>query len=54
MWQPGWEGIWGRTGTGIYMAESLCYSPETVTALLIGYTPIHSKKLKTTKTTTQN
>ena len=27
------------------MAESLCCSPETVTTLLIGYTPIQNKKL---------
>ena len=26
------------------MAESLCYSPETITALLIGYIPIQKKK----------
>ena len=23
MWQPGWEGSWGRTDTCMYMAESL-------------------------------
>ena len=28
------------------MAESLCYSPETVTTLLIGYTPMQNKKFK--------
>jgi len=28
------------------MAESLCGTPETVTALLIGYTTIQNKKLK--------
>ena len=27
----------------VYMAESLQCSPETVTALLIGYTPIQNK-----------
>ena len=28
------------------MAESLCYSPETTTILLIGCTPIQNKKFK--------
>ena len=28
------------------MAESLCYSPETITTLLIGYSPIQNKKFK--------
>ena len=28
------------------MAESLCCSPETITTLLIGYTPIQSKRFK--------
>ena len=32
--------------TRIWMAESLCCSLETMTALLIGYTPIPNKKLK--------
>ena len=30
----------------MYMAESLQRSPEAVTTLLIGYTPIQNKKLK--------
>ena len=30
------------------MAESLRCSPETVTTLLIGYTPIQNKKVKKT------
>ena len=30
--------------TYIRMAESLCGSPETITTLLIGYTPIQNKK----------
>ena len=38
MWQPGWKGGWGRMDT--YMAESLCCPPETITTLLIGYTPV--------------
>ena len=32
-------GVWGRIDTCVCMAESLHASPETVTALLIGYTP---------------
>ena len=44
MWQPPWEGVWGRMDTCVRMAESLCYSPETITALLIGYTSIQNKK----------
>ena len=30
----------GRLDTGIWMAESLCCPPETITKLLISYTPI--------------
>ena len=30
----------GRMDTCICMAESLCCPPETITTLLIGYTPI--------------
>ena len=47
VWQPGWEGSWGgRVYTCIYMAEALCCSPQTITALLIGCTPIQNKELK--------
>ena len=51
MWQPGREGVWGRMDTCICMAESVHHSPETITMLLIGYTPIEMllvflKKLK--------
>ena len=35
--------------TCICMAESLHYSPENITALLIGYTPIQNKKFKINK-----
>ena len=31
-------GAWGRMDT--CMAESLCYLPETITTLIISYTPI--------------
>ena len=40
MGQPGWEGVRGRMDTYISMAEPLCRSPETITTLLISYTPI--------------
>ena len=40
------RGVWERMDTCICMAESLCCSPETLTTLLIGYTPIQNKKLK--------
>ena len=47
VWQPGWEGSWGgRMDTGIYMAEALCCSPETITTLLISFIPIQSKMFK--------
>ena len=42
----GWEGVWGRMDKYIYMAESLCYSSETTTSLLISYTPMQNKQLK--------
>jgi len=38
------RGIWGRMDTRIFMAKSLCCPPETITTLLIGYTPIQNKK----------
>ena len=38
------RGVWGRLDTCIYMAEPLCCSPETITALLTGYIPIQKKK----------
>ena len=44
MCQPGWEGGLGRMDTCICMAESLSCSPETTTRLLIGCTPIQSRK----------
>ena len=36
--------VWERMD--ICMAESLHHSPETITALSIGYTPIQNKKFK--------
>ena len=38
------RGVWGRRGTCVCMAESLCCPPETITTLLISYTPIAKKK----------
>ena len=45
------RGVWGRMDTCvyIYMAESLDWAPETITTLLIGYTPKKNKKLKKKK-----
>ena len=42
MWQPGWEGSLGGEWIHVYVwlsrfAET---APETITTLLIGYTPI--------------
>ena len=34
------RGVWGRMDTCICKAEPLYSSPETIKALLIGYTPI--------------
>ena len=39
------RGVWGRRDTCICMAESLCCSPEIVTTLLIGYTPMQNKQI---------
>ena len=40
------RGVWGRMDSCKFMAESLCCSLETLTTLLIGYTPIQITKLK--------
>ena len=34
----------GRMDTCIYMAESLRFSPETITTMTVGYTPVQNKK----------
>ena len=39
MWQPGWEESLGENGYMSMYAESFHCSPETITALLIGYVP---------------
>ena len=41
--------VWGRMDTCIFMAKSLHCSPETVTTLLISYTPRQNKKIKKEK-----
>ena len=35
------RGVWGRMATCMCKAESLCYAPEIITALLIGSSPIY-------------
>ena len=40
------RGVWGRMDPCICVAESLCYSPETITKLLISDITIQNKKLK--------
>ena len=40
------RGVWGRMGTCVCMAESLCCSPETITRILISFTPIQNLKKK--------
>ena len=52
MWQPGWEGVWGRTDTCICMCTYMYMYPFAVYlklsqhCLLVGYTPIQNKKCK--------
>ena len=43
------RGVWRRMDTCICMAEALHCSPETITTLLISYTPIQNKKFKRKK-----
>ena len=40
----GRRGVWGRMDTRICIYESVCCSPEIITTLLIGCTPIQNKK----------
>ena len=46
MSQPGWEWSLEKMDKCICMAESLHCSPESITTLLTGYTPIQNKKFK--------
>ena len=48
------RGIWERMNTRIFMAESLCCSPEAITTLLLSYIPISNKKLKNNKLLKRN
>jgi len=34
------RGVWGRMDTCIWVAEFLCCPPETITILLLSYTPV--------------
>lgn len=47
------RGLWGRADTHMYMAESLCRSPETTALVLTGYIPLQNKSLKVQKKTRQ-
>ena len=38
--------VWGRMNTCICMAKSFCCPPDTITTLLIGYTPIKDDRIK--------
>ena len=40
------RGVWRRMDTCTRVAESLSCPPETITTLLIAYTPKQNKKLK--------
>ena len=42
----GW-GIWGRIDAYIWIAESLCYPPETIITLLIKYVCVHAQSCLT-------
>ena len=43
------RGVWGSMDACICMTESPCCLPETITTLLIGYTPIQNKKFPKNK-----
>ena len=45
-WQPEWEGVWRRAHARICLAEAFRRSPETVTVLLIGYTPMQGRAFR--------
>ena len=38
------RGVWERTDTCTCMAESVCCSLETITTLVISYSPLQNKK----------
>ena len=39
------RGVWGRMDTCVCVAEPLHSSPETITTLLIGYTPVGASRV---------
>ena len=43
------RGFWERMDTCLCMTEFLCCPPETITTLLMDYTPIQNKKFKNKK-----
>ena len=47
------RGVWGRKDAYICMAEFLCCSPETTTALLIDFTPMQNNKFNNEKKRTK-
>ena len=47
------RGVWGRKDAYICMAEFLCCSPETTTALLIDSTPMQNNKFNNEKKRTK-
>ena len=49
MWQPKWEGIWGRMDACIHTAEFLCCSPGTIATLIIDDTPRQNQKIQKKK-----
>ena len=40
------RGVWGGMDTCLCVAQSLCLSPETITTLVIGVSPIQKKQPK--------
>ena len=54
MWQHGWDEVWGIIDTCKCMAESLCCTPETITTLLVDYSPIQNKKFNKRKSVTHD
>ena len=40
------RGVWGEVDTRVCMAESVCCSPETITALLIGFSNIKKRNFR--------
>ena len=49
MWQPKWEGVWGRMDACIHTAEFLCCSPGAIVTLIIDGTPRQNQKIQKKK-----